>query len=98
MLAAIIFKEYFVYIRPLTLGQVCLIEILFVHKFIFLSFNTLIEGLLSPISSVCPFEVASQSLICIFKISSVALHLDDVQIQEYRHIENKLVIFCLALT
>ena len=29
--AAIIFKEYFVYIRPLTLGQMCLIEAYFMH-------------------------------------------------------------------
>lgn len=44
--SAIIFKEYFVYIRPLTLGQVCLIEIYSMHVNNVFSFNTLIEGLL----------------------------------------------------
>ncbi len=29
--SAIIFKEYFVYIRPLTLGQMCLIEESYMH-------------------------------------------------------------------
>lgn len=29
--ATIILKEYFVYIRPLTLGQMCLIEVFFMH-------------------------------------------------------------------
>ena len=44
--SAIIFKEYFVYIRPLTLGQMCLIEADFMHTNRFSSTNTLIEGLL----------------------------------------------------
>lgn len=44
--SAIIFKEYFVYIRPLTLGQMCLIEADFMHTNLFSSTNTLIEGLL----------------------------------------------------
>lgn len=44
--SAIIFKEYFVYIRPLTLGQMCLIEAEFMHTNRFSSTNTLIEGLL----------------------------------------------------
>lgn len=43
--SAIIFKEYFVYIRPLTLGQMCLIEADFMHTNRFSSINTLIEGL-----------------------------------------------------
>lgn len=42
----IIFKEYFVYIRPLTLGQMCLIEADSMHNNLFSSTNTLIEGLL----------------------------------------------------
>lgn len=44
--SAIIFKEYFVYIRPLTLGQMCLIEADFMHTNLFSSTNTLIESLL----------------------------------------------------
>ena len=44
--SAIIFKEHFVYIRPLTLGQMCLIEADFMHTNRFSSTNTLIEGLL----------------------------------------------------
>ena len=44
--SAIIFKEYFVYIRTLTLGQMCLIEADFMHTNRFPSTNTLIEGLL----------------------------------------------------
>lgn len=44
--SAIIFKEYFVYIRPLPLGQMCLIEAEFMHTNRFSSTNTLIEGLL----------------------------------------------------
>ena len=48
-MSAIIFKEYFVYIRPLTLGQMCLIEAVFMHSNLFSSTNTLIEGLLCPI-------------------------------------------------
>lgn len=43
--SAIIFKEYFVYIRPLTLGPMCLIEADFMHTNLFSSTNTLIEGL-----------------------------------------------------
>lgn len=35
-MSAIIFKEYFVYIRPLTLGQMCLIEAVFMHTNLFL--------------------------------------------------------------
>lgn len=46
--SAIIFKEYFVYIRPLNLGQMCLIEVDFMHTNRFPSTNTLIEGLLCP--------------------------------------------------
>ena len=44
--SAIIFKEYFVYIRPLTLGQMCLIEADSMHTNRLSSTNTLIEGLL----------------------------------------------------
>lgn len=44
--STIIFKEYFVYIRPLTLGQMCLIESDYMHDIKFYSSNTLIEGLL----------------------------------------------------
>ena len=44
--SAIIFKEFFVYIRPLTLGQMCLIEADFMHTNRLSSTNTLIEGLL----------------------------------------------------
>ncbi len=47
--AAIIFKEYFVYIRPLTLGQMCLIEAYYMHiNRFFSSINTLIEGFIVP--------------------------------------------------
>ena len=44
--SAIIFKEYSVYIRPLTLAQMSLIEVLLKHNSIFSSTNTLSEGLL----------------------------------------------------
>ena len=44
--SGIIFKEFFVYIRPLTLVQMCLIEADFMHTNRFSSTNTLIEGLL----------------------------------------------------
>ena len=37
--SAIIFKEYFVYIRPLTLGQMCLIEECYMHDKTFFSFQ-----------------------------------------------------------
>lgn len=39
--SAIIFKEYFVYIRPLTLGQMCLIEESCMHDKIFFLLSTL---------------------------------------------------------
>ncbi len=38
---AIIFKEYFVYIRPLTLGQMCLIEESYMHDKTFFLLTTL---------------------------------------------------------
>lgn len=47
--SAIISKEYFVYIRPLTLGQMCLVEADFMHTNRFSSTNTLIGGLLCPL-------------------------------------------------
>nr|AGK84824.1 hypothetical protein metaSSY_00700 [uncultured bacterium BAC25G1] len=39
--SAIIFKEYFVYIRPLTLGQMCLIEESYMHDNTFFLLSTL---------------------------------------------------------
>lgn len=39
--SAIIFKEYFVYIRPLTLGQMCLIEESYMHDKTFFLLSTL---------------------------------------------------------
>lgn len=45
---AIIFKEYFVYIRPLTLGQMCLIEESYMHDKTFSPYNTLVEGFSCP--------------------------------------------------
>ena len=43
--ATIIFKEYFVYIRSLTLGQMCLIEDFYMHnKSFFLLSTFLVEG------------------------------------------------------
>lgn len=41
-LTAIILKEYFVNIRPLTLGQMCLIEVDFMHNQSFSFYNTLV--------------------------------------------------------
>lgn len=47
--SVIIFKEYFVYIGPLALGQMCLIEEFFMHDNIsFSPFNTLAEGFSCP--------------------------------------------------
>lgn len=40
-MSAIIFKEYFVYIRPLTLGQMCLIEEGYMHDNLFFLLTTL---------------------------------------------------------
>jgi hypothetical protein len=49
--ATIIFKEYFVYIGPLALSQVCLIEDFYMHnKFFFLLSTFLVEGFIHPYS------------------------------------------------
>ena len=42
--SAIIFKEYFLYIRPLTLTQMCLIVVYFMYMNFFSPINTLVEG------------------------------------------------------